>query len=496
MNESRPLFRVASRGVAWSMVASATVLLASSLAQFVLGLLLDETDYAVYALAYASSDFLVVFRDGGVQLWLSRLDTRRFRRFEGHAFWLATVCSVVTSLLLVALALVVSRPEFFDDSRIRTYLLVLASAFPWTAYSSVAQAKLQVELRFRTMAIIKVVSGITRHGLVITLAYFGWGALSFAIAFFAIVFLELVAYYLATRIQPWRTRFSLRRSCSIFRSARWSVGGALATAVLRQSDYVVLGLIASKVVVGCYFFAYQIAMQPVMLFSESLRRVVLPTFSSRFKGVADQARLLRYVGVFVGGIATTGMVGLAVVAAPLEAMLWGGRWARSVPAIEFFSLVMPLHLAGFVVEMVTQSQGRFRLWTSAVLLRGLGFGAAAGLAGVLGETTDPGRVAAVVSVYIGVSAILQVVYMMRQLGASPLPFFASLLPPYLCALAVAVPWIYGDWLTAGSPVVHFFLRGFGFVGLLAALWTVVCPDIWKTLWTMGKRFAGKIDATG
>jgi len=111
---------------------------------------------------------------------------------------------------------------------------------------------------------------------------------------------------------------------------------------------------------------------------------------------------LSYVGVFLGAIATIGLLGLGVTAGPFEQLLWGGKWTSAVRPIQLLALAMPLHLASMVVEMLAQSQGRFRLWTAAVFVRGVGFGVAAFLAGWLGGARDPSFVAGVMSLYIAV----------------------------------------------------------------------------------------------
>lgn len=468
MNAPKPLFRTASRGVAWSLVTSVLVIFASLLAHLALGWLLTEAEYGVYALAYASSDFLAVFRDGGVQLWLSRLTPRRFSRIEGHAFWLALGCSIATSLCLLVLAFIAGR--VYGDDRITTYILILAGAFPWTAYSSVALAKLQVELKFRSMAAVKLVSALAKHSLVVSLAAMGWGPLSFALAFFGIVFLELAVYFAITQMKPWSVRPSIKWCAWTFRGSRWSLSGSFATAVLRQADYAILGLIATKAIVGYYFFAYQLAMVPLLLFSESLRRVIVPTFSQGFKGADKQKRVLEYAGVFLGGVAVVGLLGLAATAEPLEQILWHGKWAKSVWPIQFLCLAMPLHLAAFVVEMIAQSQGRFRLWTSAVFVRGIGFGVAALIAGWFGGATDPAVVAGVVAVYIAISSIAEIIVVARQLEISAGPLLQQMLPPYACAAMVWMAMSLVRLPDTYSPVLAFLIRGFAFVLATSLLW--------------------------
>lgn len=443
----------------------------SLVTQIILGWLLIDRDFGVYAIAVALADFLRVFRDGGVSLWLARLPEDEFDQWAGPAYWLSFGCSLVTGGLLMLIAYPLGW--IYAEPDITKLVLILALTFPIGSYTTVASPRLQVQLRFGSLATLRILSAILRYTCVIFLAWYGWGPYSFVVPMPVVMLFEGALCYYWTRHSYWSTPSSWHMCRQLLGKSGWSMYGSFATAILRQFDYAVYGLIAAASIVGVYFFAYQLTMQLVLLFSESLRRVVLPVFHRVSDDRAQQQRGLLLSGAFLGLIAGPAMFLLAVVAADLEQTLWHGRWIAAVPSIRLLAFAMPLHLTAFFIEMLVQSQGRFRLWTITVLVRGLGLGAAAWVGGLLGGRAEPACMAAAIAVYIGVTAVIEMVVLLRQLQLDARPILYRLLTILLCGALLAAGCIhYSPASSLYSPVVRgslvglLYLASFGVVALI------------------------------
>ena len=87
---------------------------------------------------------------------------------------------------------------------------------------------------------------------------------------------------------------------------------------------------AATSVVGVYFFAYQLAMQPVLFLSEAIRRVVMPTFGMISDQPNREIRAIRAGANIVGILASFLVLLLAVVIGDIEQLVWRGRWAEAV----------------------------------------------------------------------------------------------------------------------------------------------------------------------
>lgn len=431
-----PSLARAGRGFIWSLAGSSVVLWLSFLAQIALGWLLSQHDFGVYAIAVSFSNMLIVLRDGGVSRWLSRKSPAEFDQVAGRALAVALLGSVLVAVAMVGLASIVG--PLYGQPQVTMVMWLMAAAFPIHVYAMVVLARLQVALRFRALAVVKISSGLLRYGMIVALAWCGWGALSFAWPMVFVALYELILGWGLTRASWHRGQVTWSGMRQVFRESKWSLSGSFAEAVVRQCDYAVLGLLVATDRLGAYYFAFQLALQPVLLFSESLRKVVMPIFP-RFTGDSRrEARSLAYAGTFIGTAATPLLLLLAVVAAPAMELVWQGRWASAVVPLQWLCFAMPFHLLALFCETVTQARGQFRLWTAAMLVRGLGLGIAASLPLSVWPQAALPTIAGWIAVYFALSALVEVAYLLRQLRLDWRPLWRALSPPWMVSMAAAL----------------------------------------------------------
>ncbi len=482
-------FASASRGFAWSLAASLVVVVVSFAAQIALGRLLTETDFGIYAIAISFSDMISVFRDGGVARWLGRHPPGEFQRQAGKAYLLTWICSLLVAGFMIAAAFGVGR--IYRAPEVTPVMLVLAATFPLGAYSVLALAQLQVLHDFRTMAWVKVLSGVVRYGLAVLLALRGFGPFSFVWPVVATTLLELGLYRGLTGL-PWIPVGATWADCrEVFRETKWSLSGTFSSALLRQSDYATLGFLVPTAVLGSYYFAFQLVMQPVLLFSDSLRRVVLPTFGQFAGEEHRERRSLRYGGIFIGMIAAPLLFLLAVNASALNDLLWAGRWAGAVPGIQVLAAAMPLHLLSLFCDSIAMAHGRFRLWTSVVLLRGLGTVLAAALAAFVGHFTDVTAMAQVMAAYLALSAVVAAWAILDAADLPKRPAWTGFFPPYLIGLVVTVCLVTLAPKPHPMPVVSLVITSGLFLVSVTAIGLAFCRSHLSELAQMLQRLAGR-----
>ena len=320
MQKNENLTRVAVGGTVWLLSSGMVIQLCSLIAQIVLGWLLSDRDFGLYALAIGVTACLQVFRDGGVSLWLARQDRMEFDKNVGQGFWLCLLGSIGVAFLLAFIGPLAA--QVYDEPSVCWLIWIVAISLPLDAYGVIIESDLQVALRFRDLATFRTVAPIVRYTLAIMLAWCGWGPMSFVLPMIPIAFVRIAHGFALTRFAPWSTRISLPEIESMFSESRWVFSGTFATSVFRQIDYLVLGLVASTATVGVYFFAFQLAVQPVLLFGQSLRRVLIPTFS---RAGNDNERRLRAV---IRAAASIGLIASGVFM--LFALLAGYRGRSSL----------------------------------------------------------------------------------------------------------------------------------------------------------------------
>ncbi len=478
-------FATASRGFGWSFMASLLVMFASLVAQFFLGRFLSIRDFGVYAIAISCANMVMVFRDGGVAHWLGRMTVDEFQRVRGNAMCLAFASSLLVGTLLGVLAYPIGW--LYGEPQVTWVLLVLATSFPFGAYAIVGQARLQVELRFETMATIKLVSGYLRYGLTVLLAARGCGPLSFAWPVLVVALLEMGLFAWWTRLPLRGSDFSWSAAREVFSQSKWSLSGSFSAALLRQCDYAVLGLLVPTSVVGAYYFAFQLAIQPVLLIGESLRKVVLPLFARVSGDPAREYRSLTYAGTFLGIVAAPLMMLLVVTGGPLLELLWGGKWAISVVPLQLLAFAMPIHLVSVFCESLAQSRGQFRLWTAAVLLRGIGLGVAATLAAAVAGYADIDVLTLVLAFYLAVSGLIETVLIVRWLDLPLSALWDTASAPIVSAGTAAIFTLAMLHVFAWeSALERLLFGGLLFIATVALVLTLCCRKGFVTLLMMSR----------
>jgi O-antigen/teichoic acid export membrane protein len=462
------------------------VLAASLAAQIYLGRLLSKRDFGIYAIAISFSNMLMVFRDGGVARWLARMPRDEFDTAAPKAICLTYLSSLAVAAAVVVMAFIVGA--LYALPEITPVMLVLALAFPISAYAVVGLARLQVDLKFQQMATLKFTSGMIRYGLIVLLAFLGFGPMSFAWPVVVVAVFELIMFVWITRMPIQPSAFTLSSAREVFQNSKWSLSGSFSSAIMRQCDYAVLGLIVPTEIVGAYYFAFQLAMQPVNLFGESLRKVILPVFSRIEGDLARENRSLRYAGTFIGLLAAPLLLLLSVTAHPLTEILWQGKWQSAVVPLQLLCLAMPVHLLSVFAEALTQSRGRFRLWTFAILLRGIGLGCVAWLAGTFANN-NLATIALIMSSYLALSAIVELYVLLRQLKLPPRPLFQVVVLPLISASGIATLLVVLGEKFNGSPALTFVLLSVGFIVLFAVSMWWFCRDSVYELTSIVRRTA-------
>lgn len=453
-------------GFGWMTGATAASKVLSLLAQIALGRLLLQDEFGVFAVALSISWFAQTFRDGGVRQILIQRGIEGYKEFVGPIFWISLAFNSGVALLMAAAAPL--AVVAYDDDRLLNLLLVMALAMPLHTPGSILQARLWSEMRYGAVGAVVLVASVVRFGGMVLLAWLGFGAMSFAIPMVAVALANWLVAQMFVWDFPWMRPAHLRRWPTILHQAKWVMLGALGTAMQTSGDYFVLGLIFSKSVVGVYYFAYQLTAQIYLMLAMNFQQVLFPAFA-RLRNEPDRQRqaVLRALRVLVLAASLTSFA-LAVVIGPLEQLLWEGKWAAAVPAVQILALFFPIRILTGVVNALLMGQGRFRYWSMLSTILGAGVLLAALACRPLAD--DAAEIALVIGVYLAVGSLTLTWLALRAIGVGLGATLAGVLPAWaglgLCAAATLAA---GRWLI---PEMHPALEVLSQAALFALLSTL------------------------
>jgi PST family polysaccharide transporter len=349
--------------------------------QIVLGWLLVPDEFALYAIAISLTIGVAFLIDGGAAKILAQRPGE-FERLVGPVAVFSIACNGLAAGLLAAATLIADR--LFDVQGLTPLLLVLAASTLLRTPASILRARLQVQLRFRSIAAVEAAASACRSIATVLLAMSGQGAMSLALAALVATLAETIGLVAAGAHRGCRLRHSDSVSLlEIARTARWIMAATAAAAFAARGDYLVLGIMAPSVL-GVYFFGFTLAQSALTLVTAGTQSVMLPTLSwiageaDRFAAAASRAfRLMAFAS------APLAAIGWLVLPAAIH-VLWQGRWDASVPVAQSVAAALVFRAMVPLAYSLIESRGRWGLRAGLLTIDGvlasLAVGAAAALA--------------------------------------------------------------------------------------------------------------------
>ncbi len=424
-------------GLTWLMVATVVVKAASLVNIAILGIFLEDTDFGVFGTAIGVAALVNVLRDGGVRRILIQKGIHRYDGLIGPVYAWTLMLNLLAAAILCSLGPVLARVHGNSEYVMVMVTLGLAAAIYGPAM--IYRAKLSMQFRYKAVAAMNASSSIVRFAAMAALAIGGAGPLSFTWSLVIMAAFEWLYGLYLTRDPLLRFEPKTRLWPAIWARSKWLLLGAMALALLRQGDYLILGFLLSEKVMGLYVFAYMIGDQVKSLLVSNLQQVLMPTLSAfqhdTKRHVASIMRISGALTLVASGFAG----GIVVTIDPLQRIIWQDRWADAVPAIQALTICFSLRLLAAIQETALSSTGRYRLQFWALLVQGLGFVAVAGLGGWL-FPNDPGKIAIGIGLYFVIGVTGVTAWSLRKAGVPVVDFLGAILAPWglLSVLAIVI----------------------------------------------------------
>jgi O-antigen/teichoic acid export membrane protein len=364
---SEPMANRATRGFAWLMVQTVATKAVGFGAEIYLAKLLLTSDYGVRSNVMSVFLFANVLQEAGINHVLINRQ-HKLARWANAAFWASIAIAMVAGLTLAVIAPMVARA--YHTPELAGMLLILALRSPINAISAVSYAKLQIQLRYKALAVSGfIVVSITALSSIV-LAKLGFHAYSFVWPLLiAAIARSAILCWVAPVAIKWQLQF--RRWKYLTTQSGLSLLATFFLMITSQGDFMALGSLFSTpagkaAVVGIYYFAFNLCLQTTQFLTTNLANVLLPTFGKlqyepeRLKSAFLRAtKLLAIFGVFVCLLQ-------AAIAAPMIQTLFRNKenpdkWVSAVPVLQVISLAMAMQLFNMPAMSLIQAQGRFRM---------------------------------------------------------------------------------------------------------------------------------------
>ena len=371
-----------ARGIRWEAAGRLSAQLVSWVATVAVLRLLTPEDYGLVAVCTAVLGAVSILSEFAISAGVVQaktLDREQLRSVFGAALLISGSCALLVTLTAPMLAAFFRAPGATVLIQVSTLQLVLAP------FAALSDATLNRELRFRAMAAVDFLGMLVASLGTVALAWSGAGVWSLVLGPIAgtAARVALLQGFAPMRLWP---SFRLGPARALIRFGATVAASRMAGYVFGQSDLWIAGRMLSKVQLGEYSVAMQLAMLPLSKTMGILNSVLFPILARMNRADEDvRASLLQglrtmlYVGVPM-------LWSIVVVADPLIPLLLGQKWIGAVPVLALIGLVLPVRIVSVLLSSVLLGSGRADLdlrntLTGALLLPplflvGVQFGAA------------------------------------------------------------------------------------------------------------------------
>lgn len=331
------------------------------LGNLMLAWLLLPEHFGLVAIANGVVAFVQVIQTIGIREVLVRKQSS-YKHLANAGFWISLTVGMIGMLAVAAVAPLAAW--FYDQPALLGLLLVLSLALPTSSMSLVPEARLQIDLRFRLLAQLNMITSAGATVLTVACAFLGMGAYSFIVPRVVAWTLRMTVAWNAAGFRP-RFRLQFDRWRFIIGDSIWVLLSNLCIIVTTNADVLLLGRALGKTgnggaALGLYTFAVGLSLQFIVLLAFSLGQVMMPTLSKLAHDPARQGdamvRAMRVLGMLI--IPTC--VLQAAVAEPVVQLIFPAKWAGSIAVLQALSLSMSLRFYGVAVAAMFHAQGRFR----------------------------------------------------------------------------------------------------------------------------------------
>ncbi|MHC4305874.1 MAG: oligosaccharide flippase family protein, partial [Planctomycetota bacterium] len=166
------LTHTTARGFAYMLVQSGGTALINFGGFIILGWLLFEQDFGLYALTMTIAAMAALIERIGINTILVRR-YRKYARWANPALWMSLSIGMISGLVMAVAAPLGER--FYGAEGLTGLILVVAPSLPLIAVAAVPEARLQAQLRFRLLAAIRfgLLSGMMLLTIIFALLDFG-----------------------------------------------------------------------------------------------------------------------------------------------------------------------------------------------------------------------------------------------------------------------------------------------------------------------------------
>lgn len=480
--------REVARSVAWTSAANWGGQALSFGVYTGLARLLDPHIFGLVAIAGVYVAFMQVFVNQGFGTAIVQRKDLEPEHIES-AFWINMATALGLCALSVLLAGQIAR--LFHEPSVAPVIGWLAVSFPLFALSSMPNALLTRELKFRTLAIRGLAGTAIGGAAGLTMAFLGFGVWSLVGqqlvgAVFGVLFLWWAV--------PWRPGFSVSR-----RHLRDLYGFSLNLTLndvlwffSQRSDSALVGYGFGAAGLGPYSLGSRLNNLLLAGVAAPLQQVALPAMSKIQSDIAKMERAIEKFCEVSSFVSLPVFAGLFVTAPQAVPVLFGAKWNAAIPIVQALAVYAVFRSLFSFMDPLMLAMGR----SGAYLILFVGDAVLTVCACAVGMRWSPLGIAVSMIFSMSVLAVVGFVVVERLLRFRVAPLLRAFALPALssCVMVILVRFLRDFMIKFSPPLVTLACCCAAGIGVYVLITVYLKPALIQEIWhslSPGRAMSGR-----
>ncbi|MFK7960393.1 MAG: oligosaccharide flippase family protein [Phycisphaerales bacterium] len=328
-----------------------------------LGFLLTETDHGLFTQTITVATFATLLQQIGIRSIL----ISRAERFA--VLGAAATVLMLTGGLLLAAAIMGAAPliaRAYGSPQLVPLIQIIALSVPFNAVAVVAESRLQIDLRFRSMVRIQFTRLLGEMLAMIAMALLGAGPYALVVPRTVFTISATADYWRIARphlgLGRDRRLPRLRRNMGrLLGDSRHLAPANVANYLISQSDRIILSIFATPAIVGIYGFALSLVSRPALVLDRSLASVLAPVLGRLRDEPERQARGYVRAVRLTAAISAPLCLQIGLAAAPVMHTIMHPRWLPTIPIMQLMAVTTVFAIVGRTHAPLLDMQRRFHI---------------------------------------------------------------------------------------------------------------------------------------
>lgn len=320
------------KGVIWSFVESASTKVVQFVISVIMARLLMPEDYGIVAIIFVFITISQVFIDGGFATALIQ-DKNKTERDYSTIFTFNVLLSVCCYFILFFAAPYIS---LFYNNDVTLYLRIQSLGIIIFSFSAIHKVRMTVDVNFKAVAKVTVISALFSGVVGIIFAYKGFGVWALVGQYLTSAVMMTGMYAITQRWKP-VCFFDVSSFCRLFPFGMRLMVANIIDRIYANLYPIIIGKFCTPVQLGYYSRAEQFTSMPAYTCIEVFSRVTFPIMSK----ISDERQLVSVYRKYISlssYIIMPLLLGLLVLAKPLVLILLTENGQISLCLCKFFAV--------------------------------------------------------------------------------------------------------------------------------------------------------------